>query len=405
MHKATKTLPFATWRQQIEADLLQNILPFWIRMKTDALFLPALDNANRPIAGKPIGLIMVARLLWTYSRAYHTYRDASYRELAEHARRVLVERFEDRARGGYYWTLETDGAPRETNKQCYGQAFCIYAFSEHFLATGEADSLRRANELFALLEAKAWEPNSGGYLETFEADWTPLEKMRLGPEDLDAPKTMNNHLHMIEAYANLLRARPDPEVKESCRRLLRVIADRILLPDAPRFGLFYDYSWNLLDPVISPGHDIEGSWLLWEAAEIIGDADLETEFKQRALAMAELVLQTGLGADGGVRDEFHPGHPPEETRTWWPQAEGMVGFLNAYELAGDARYLDAASRLWNLIATEIIDRENGDWLWGRLADGSPMPKEKAGPWKSSYHNGRAALEMIARIDKLQESAR
>lgn len=396
------TLDLDQLKTEIKSELFENILPFWFRLKTESSFVASLDRHNQPIEGAPLGLIMVSRLLWTYSRAYHLYGLAEHRELAEHAKRVLVEKFEDREYKGFYWTLDPAGQPLDSNKQCYGQAFCIYAFSEHSIATQDPDSLRRAVSLFQLLEEKAWEPISGGYLETFEADWTPLDSMRLSEVDLDAPKTMNNHLHMIEAYSNLLRAEPSAAVKSSCQRMLRVIADRIILPDTPRFGLFYDLDWKLIDPVVSPGHDIEGSWLLWEAAEILGDEQLEHEMKALALDMAELVLQTGVDADGGVFDEFHIERPGSETKCWWPQAEGVVGFFNAYELSGEQRYLDASTKLWRYIQSTFIDRENGEWIWGVHSDGGPMDKEKAGPWKSAYHNGRACFEMISRIDKMQK---
>lgn len=387
------------FKQSLKQELFGNILPYWVRLKRGDSFISALDQRNEPIPATPLGLIMVSRLLWTYSRAFHLYRDPNYRELAEHARRTLLERFQDLEHGGFYWTLDESGSPLQSNKQCYGQAFCIYAFSEHYIATGDASSLEVARALFDLVEAKAWEPNSGGYLETFTADWTPLERMRLGEGDLDAPKTMNNHLHLIEGYSNLLRAKHDDAVKASCERMLRVILDRIILPDTPRFGLFYDMEWNLIDPVVSPGHDIEGSWLLWEAAEILGEEQIAKEIKPLSLAMAELVLKTGLDADGGVFDEFHLDNPRSDTKCWWPQAEGVVGFFNAYQLSGDERYLQASRNVWKFIQEAIVDRENGEWRWGVHADGTPMNMEKAGPWKSAYHNGRACFEMLARLEQ------
>ncbi|EDY82616.1 N-acylglucosamine 2-epimerase superfamily [Verrucomicrobiia bacterium DG1235] len=391
---------FDTLKNSFKSELFDNILPYWSRLRTTDSFISALDSANQPIAGTPLGLIMVSRLLWTYSRAYDLYGNPEYKELARHAKHVLVTRFEDKENGGFFWTLDSDGQPLDTRKQCYGQAFCVYAFSEHYQATKDQGSLDLALKIFRLIEEKTWDTKSGGYLETFEADWTPLEKMRLGAEDLDAPKTMNNHLHLIEAFANLQKIAPSPEVKATCIKTLRVIADRIILPDTPRFGLFYDMDWNLIDPAVSPGHDIEGSWLLWEAAEIVGDHELEKEFKQRALDMAELVLKTGLDPkDNGVYDEFHNEHPQSETKCWWPQAEGVVGFFNAYQLSGDKRYLDAATKIWDYIQNVFVDKQNGEWIWGVNANGRPMDKEKAGPWKSSYHNGRACFEMLARLEQ------
>ncbi|MBC2606786.1 AGE family epimerase/isomerase [Pelagicoccus albus] len=395
-----KTHPLLKLQSDLKTELFENILPYWHRLRTTDSFISALDSANQPMANVDLGVIMVSRLLWTYSRAFHLYGNPECKALADHAKHVLTTRFEDKEHGGYYWTVDASGQAAESKKQCYAQAFCIYAFSEHFQATGESDSLERAEKLFDLVEAKAWDSQKGGYLETFSADWTPLEKMRLGAEDLDAPKTMNNHLHLIEAFANLQKIAPSEKVEASCRRILRVIADRIILGDQPRFGLFYDMDWKLLDPVVSPGHDIEGSWLLHEAAEIVGDSDLIGEFEKLAIEMAELVLATGIDPkDNGLYDEFHNENPQSATKCWWPQAEGMVGFFNAYQISGDKRFLEASSVIWEYIQDFIIEKENGEWLWGVNADGTAMEKEKAGPWKSSYHNARACFEMIERIDK------
>ncbi|MDQ8186048.1 AGE family epimerase/isomerase [Pelagicoccus sp. SDUM812002] len=390
-----------TFQRELKDELFENILPYWPRLRTTDSFIPALDSANQPLPDTRLGLIMVSRLLWTYSRAFTLYGKQEYLELAEHAKHVLCMKFADTENGGYCWSLGSDGHAFETKKQCYGQAFCLYAFSEHYAATQDQDSLNRAYSLFRLIEDKAWDPQSGGYLESFEADWTPLEKMRLGEDDLDAPKTMNNHLHVIEAFANLQKIAASPEVEAACRRVLRIIADRIILSDTPRFGLFYDMDWNLRDDVVSPGHDIEGSWLLHEAAEIIGDPDLESEFKKLAVDMAEQVYQTGLDpTNGAVNYEFHPGKDPDTSKHWWPQAEGLVGFFNAYQLSGDTRYLDASYKIWDYIKIALIDQTNGEWLWGRHADGTAMGMEKAGPWKSSYHNARACFEMIDRTKRV-----
>jgi len=396
-----KTPDLEQLRESFESELFGNILPFWPRLRTTDSFIPALDSANQPVPGVKLGVIMVSRLLWSYSRAFYLYGNPEYLELAHHAKRVLLNRFEDKENGGFYWSVEASGPPFETKKQCYAQAFCIYAFSEHYRASKEQDSLDQAYKLFHLINEKAWDSKTGGYLETFTADWIPLEKMRLGVDDLDAPKTMNNHLHLIEAFANLQLIDPNPEVKECCRRVLRVIADRIILKDTPRFGLFYDYDWNLIDPVISPGHDIEGSWLLYESAEIVGDPELEEEFKRIALDMAELVLATGIDPqDNGVYEEFHIENPQSEIKSWWPQAEGVVGFFNAYQLSGDKRFLDAATAVWDYIQEVFIERDNGEWIWGVDRKGNRINKEKAGPWKSAYHNSRSCFEMISRIEKL-----
>lgn len=395
---------FETWEESLKGEVKNNILKYWELMKVPRGFRGGLDNENNSIENCPVGLIMVSRLLWTYSRAYQTFGEVAYLNYAESARDFLLDVYRDQRNGGFFWEANEGREILSTKKLCYGQAFVVYALSEHAIATKSAESVSLALELYQLIEDKCWDDEKAGYIECFEAEWMPSETMKLGKDDLDAPKTMNNHLHMIEAYANLLKLTGDENVKNSCIRLMRTIMDYVIISGENRFGLYYDMDWKLLDGVVSPGHDIEGSWLLWEAVEIIGDESLMEETRGLILIMAEEVLRTGLDADGAVLDEIHPGETSSKTRTWWPQAEAMVGFFNAYQLTDDERFANAASVLWNYINDKIIDHENGEWYWGIDENGTPLELEKAGPWKSAYHNGRACMEMIERIRLLKASA-
>lgn len=385
------------WTKSLELELRGNILPYWERIKIPEGFCGELNNRNEPTQGATIGLVMVARLLWTYSRAYYKLGDLKYLNYAEYAREYLLRVFKDSEHGGFAWEANELGEVINSKKFCYGQAFVVYALSEHARAARSTESQLMAMDLFECLEDKCWDKNNGGYLECFERDWSPSVEMKLGAGDSNAPKTMNNHLHLIEAYSNLLKVTGDQAVKESCIRLIRVILDRIVVPGEDRFGLYFDMDWVYLDNVVSYGHDIEGSWLMWEAAEIIGDESLLAETREISLRMAERVLEQGVAVDGSVLDEQHLGEDVPNTRTWWPQAEGMVGFFNAYQMTGDDSFLKASEGAWRFLSNHIIDREFGEWVWGVDEHGTPLDLAKAGPWKAPYHNGRACLEMMERI--------
>ncbi|MEX0322738.1 MAG: AGE family epimerase/isomerase [Puniceicoccaceae bacterium] len=394
------TTSLRTWRNAVEADLTGNILPFWKKLETADGYLGGLKNDLTPLADFPIGLIMVARLLWTYSRAHRLRGDMTYLESATRAYLYLLDHFEDKEHGGFYWMLDPAGRPLETKKQTYGQAFMIYGMSEYFMATGDTDSLKRAMALFDLLEQKTWNSESGGYWEAYGREWQLLEDVRLSDKDINAPLTMNTHLHVMEAYANLLLANRTPEVEAACRKVVRVATDRIIRPSGDRFGLFYSKDWELINEEISPGHDIEGSWLLWETAEIIDDPNLLEQVRSITLAMAEHVFQVGIDTDGGIISEFAPGHSPRLGKCWWPQSEAVIGFLNAYQLSGDSKFMDASLNAWQHIVDKFIDHENGEWFSEYTLDGQLTDLEKAGPWKSSYHNGRMGFEVVERLGKL-----
>ncbi len=96
-------------------------------------------------------------------------------------------------------------------------------------------------------------------------------------------------------------------------------------------------------------------------------------------------------ADGVVNDQKH----------WWPQAEGVVGWLNAYQLEGRAEDRAAALAAWDFIDAKIIDREHGEWFGELNRDGSVRVGAendlKIGPWKCPYHNARACLEVMRRV--------
>jgi cellobiose epimerase len=78
----------------------------------------------------------------------------------------------------------------------------------------------------------------------------------------------------------------------------------------------------------------------------------------------------------------------------------MVGFLNAWGLSGEETWLERSLASWNFVKNYIRDKEGGEWYWGVRADHSPMPgQDKAGFWKCPYHNSRACLEIIRRLEK------
>ena len=399
-----ETIQLRDWRERIHRELTGNILPFWFRIeKPGGGYVPEMRDDLSPVPGSPVSLILVSRLMWTYARAYRVTREQSHLDVATRAGDYLEAHFRDPADGGYVWSLGENETPLETKKQTYGQAFVVYALAEYHLATGDTVALRRAMDLFALLEEHCWKPGHDGYWEAHGRHWVPVDDVRLSSKDYNAPLTMNTHLHLVEAYANLLRATGDARVEAGCRRVLRIIRQHILRQDIPVQGLFYDADWNLLTREISPGHDIEASWLLWEAAEILKDEDLLQSLKPEVLAMAVFTLANGVGAHGGVLDEYEEGHKAGLGTNWWPQAEGAVGFLNAYQLTGEQRFLDASLAVWKYIETFIVDRVHGEWIAGRNADGAPLDRSKTGPWKACYHNGRACIELMERIDKLLHS--
>ena len=391
------------YSRRIEADLRGNILPFWIGHVVNpgnAGFLGSLTNDLAADRAAERGALLTSRILWTFSAAYSRYRDPAYLAMADHACNDLAHHFHDAENGGYWWSISAEGTVLRDRKQVYGQAFAIYALTEFHAATGLVEPLERAIAAYRLIEKHA-RARHGGYLEAFGRAWEPIADMRLSNVDLNEPKSQNTHLHIMEAYTRLILAWPDRGLRQALRELVDIMITRIVNPATGHLGLFFAEDWAPRSDRISYGHDIEAAWLLTWAADVLDDAGLSAKIRPLAIRIAEATLAEGVDADGGVFNQGRPGGLTDTNKEWWPQAEAVVGFLNAYQLSGQERFLDAALRTWDFIELRLVDRRSGEWFRGVTRDGRVLDNElKVSFWKCPYHNGRTGLEASRRLREL-----
>lgn len=406
--------------RQVRRELVENILPFWMgKMCTPSGgLLGRISGDDRSDPSAPVGGIMTARVLWTYASAYRVLKAEGhsspetlqeYMDMALRAKRLIIDRFFDSEYGGTYWSLNPDLSPADTKKQIYAMAFAIYGLAELHRACGDKEALEYAIRLFRSIEEHSFDTVLDGYFEAFTRSWEPIEDMRLSDKDANESKTMNTHLHVLEAYTCLYRVWKDPLLESRLRGLILVFEKHILGADG-HLKLFFDDSWNCGYDIVSYGHDIEASWLLHEAAIVLGDTSVLT----RVEALVPLVVRAaseGFSPEGGMIYEKTGGGTGEGSgkgageescevdgdRHWWVQAETVVGYFNLWELTGDQKGLENALMCWEFIKNNLIDKDGGEWFWSLRADGNiNRTDDKAGFWKCPYHNGRMCLEIIGR---------
>lgn len=397
--------------------LTKNILPFWQDKMQDRErggFYGQMRGDLTLVRDANKGGILNARILWAFSAAYRVLGKPEYLEAATRAKDFILKYFFDPVYGGTYWEISADGSPVDTKKQFYALGFMLYGLSEYVRATGDRDALVHAIQLYKCIEEHSLDTVNNGYIEAMTRDWQPIADMRLSDFDANYPKSQNTHLHIIEPYTNLYRCLKEmaekgghgpfrndiaPKVEASLRNLIDIFCDRILNPETHHLDLFFDMDWTRgAGWLESYGHDIECSWLMHEAALVLGDEEVLRKVEPIVQLVAK-ASEKGLNADGSMTHEANldAGHVDDD-RHWWVQAEAVVGFYNIYQYFGDESALEKSLRCWQYIKENLVDNINGEWYWSRDAEGNlNTTDDRAGFWKCPYHNSRMCLELVERM--------
>ena len=420
-----------TMRSEMQDVLENNILHFWKTKMVDREnggFYGRIDGHGtlHPEAEK--GAILNARILWTFSSAYRILGKPEYLDMATRAKDYIIEHFIDPEYGGVYWSVDYKGNPLDTKKQFYAIGFALYGFSEYARATGDREALDIALQLYDCIEEHALDREHNGYIEACTREWGRIADMRLSGFDANFPKSQNTHLHIIEPYTNLLRCLKEMHAQESCdyvpvlgsvlpigvsvpmetmisveaslRNIISIFTDKILNPETHHLDLFFEMDWKRgAGHLESYGHDIECSWLMHEAALVLGDEKVLRKVEDIVRLVAK-ASEKGLRPDGSMIHEANldTGHADDDLH-WWVQAENVVGWFNLWQHFGDEEAYERAVRCWEYIKSQLIDWDNGEWYWSRRPDGSlNLDDDKAGFWKCPYHNGRMCMEIIERTE-------
>jgi mannobiose 2-epimerase len=402
--------------EQVERDLTQNVLPFWTRNTWDETGGGFITHLNR--RGERTGvtdkyLVMQARMVWTLAAAHRLRsklpipQEIPALDLSRRGAHFLVEKMWDNQFGGFFFAVKQDGTRLDDTKHLYGQEFAIYALAEYALATDDAAEKRWAidwaQKTWQLCRAKTRD-GERGYLEDFSREWKFLPQ-NIGGGHSNG-KSLNTHMHLMEALTVLYQAAPSRELRGDLKQLTDLLLQRTLHPGGAAMEPF-SFDWKPLPTragqlTTSYGHNVEFAWLLLDTFDTLREP--RDRYRRQVLGLLDHSLRFGVDTQrGGIAaygplsgdvvtaEAFGPGRLEKE---WWQQAEACVAWVQAFSWTGDRKYLHALEKQWNHIQQFQIDHEGGDWFpktdWN---SGAPLDAnaDKGSAWKTSYHNGRALM--------------
>ncbi len=393
----------AGYTPRLEKILYQNIAPFWHPRALDLAhggYRVDFSGTGEPKPGGTKMIVSQARMVWYFAHMARTGLGGSeYLEAAEHGFRFLHDRMWDAAHGGFFWELDSTGKKVvQSRKHLYGQAFGLYAVSEYFLASGRKEARDFAERIFGVMEARAHDKEYGGYVEFFNADWTPVPASEYSPIGEGASlKLMNTHLHLLEALTTYYRATEQPLARERLLELIEIQSSTVVRKNLGACTDAYQRDWTPHpDPKyarVSYGHDLENVWLLLDACKAAGISyhPLTDLFR----TLWDYALTYGFDEENG--GFFYTGafNKPADVRdkSWWVQGEALVSALYMYRLTQDERYRRAFDKTLDWIERHQVDWKGGEWHGTVTPDGK-TPDDKGNAWKAAYHSGRTMMECL-----------
>ena len=416
---------YARLAKAIDGYFRESYLPLWYPRCVDKVrggFRQAFADDWTPQADANRFLVFQSRLTWVAATAamYDPALKAEYLPYALHGLDYLDKVMTDRFAGGLFWQVDLAGrpmAPFGDEKHAYGLSFAIYASAAVYEATREARALALASATFDWLDRNAHDRQHGGYFEALARNGRPL---LAPPKDATTPRTkdgigtpygyksMNTHIHLLEAFTALYRVAPEDRLRQRLEEMAAIVRDRIAV-EPGCLNYYFTPDWRAVPMHDSFGHDVEAAFLMVEAAQALGRPDDEPTWRA-ARRIVDHALEWGWDDKNGgfytAGQAFAEAH--DKAKVWWVQAEGLNALLLMHE-----RYGRETDRYWRAFAKQLrflwnhqIDHQRGGWRNETTEAGTPKGDlRKASPWKEAYHDSRALMNVARRLNELAEAKR
>ena len=373
------------WHTRYRNDLLNNILPFWLRYGFDREnggVYTCLDRQGN-LMDSTKSVWFQGRCGFIYAYAYNNIeRNPEYLDFSLSCIQFIEKHCFD-TDGRIYFEVTADGRPLRKRRYVFSECFAAIAMAEYSLATGNKEyaekSLRLFKDILRFIDTPGiLEPK---YMPTLQAQGHSVTMI------------------LINTAAVIRKVISDPVLDQRINASLCAIEKYFMHPEFKAVLEMVGPEGELIDTingrVINPGHCIETSWFLLEEAK---HRDNDKHITDMALRILDWSWEWGWDDEfGGIinfRDcrHFPPQDYSQDMKFWWPQTEAIIASLYAYEMTGDTKYLEM-HRLANEWAYEHLpDDTFGEWFGYLHRDGSVAQTAKGNIFKGPFHIPRMLIK-------------
>ena len=360
----------------------ENYLQYWIQhmfRKDQGGIFPEMSTDNIPNESADMGSMYLARIIYGASLGCLKLKTNQYRPLADMAYEMLAE-FKNPL-GGYFWGRKYNMEwLDDADNVNMAQAFVLYGLAEYVKLNDTPEVNQLIDEQIDFIRSTIKDNSNSHYLDGFNAQWA---------RGKDMTRSFATHFHIMEALVKVYEHRKEEKIKNSIQTLLHIILDRFI--DKEHYFCIHRFTedWQMLPNENWAGHNAECSWVICHSARIINDKKLIKKTEELAvLMMKEVVRLAKDESTGGYSNLVSENGVQEQNKSWWPQAEVVLGLLNVYKITGEENYRKFAKEQISYIQKYFIQNQR-EWYASVDQKGAPV---KGTPmiffWKSMYHTVR-----------------
>lgn len=371
------------WAECYREDLVQNIMPFWMKYGLDT------ENGGVYTCVDRNGELMdTTKSVWFQGRFAYTccfaYNNIEHRQEWLDAAKQTIDFIEahcfDTDRHMFF-EVTADGKPLRKRRYVFSESFAAIAMAEYSKATGDRTYAEKAMQIFREMRKRLTTPG------LLEPKYLPTVEM----------KGHSITMILINVVNVLKQVIDDPELDEQTDQSLESLINNFAHPEFKALLETVGPNGEFIDSIngrlINPGHCIETSWFLMDVAERRGDKKL-LEF---ALQILDWSWDWGWDDEFGGIINFRDckGYPQQDysqdMKFWWPQTEAIIANLYAYKLTGDEKYLKRHRQISEWTYAHFPDHEYGEWYGYLHRDGSVAQAAKGNIFKGPFHIPRMMI--------------
>ena len=365
-----------------KTELLDNIMPFWLKY--------GLDNVNGGVytcLDRDGTLMDSTKSVWFQGRygyvcafAYNNVEKNPQWLAASKSCIDFIEKHCIDADGHMFFSVTADGKPVRKRRYVFSDTFAAIAMAEYSKASGDTTYAEKAVAMFHNIRRMLSTP---GFLE---------------PKSYLPGRSHSITMILVNVALVLMQVSSDPVLKEQIDESIREIETYLLHPEFKCILESVNPDGTLMDTcegrTINPGHGIETAWFLMNAGEKLGNK----HYTELGVKIFDWQFEWGWDKQYGGVINFRDckGFPnqdySQDMKFWWPQCEAIIASLYAYKVTGDGKYLDIHKMVNEWAVKHLKDNEYGEWFGYLHRDGSVAQPAKGNLFKGPFHIPRMLVQ-------------